>query len=73
MKKNYLVPENSYIFSDIKDYLKIDRETGREVRWTNFCYKVWLTKFSKEKHFKIKRMFEKFIISGSYMVMPSHK
>jgi len=73
MKKNYLVPENSYIFSDIKDYFKIDRETGREVRWTNFCYKVWLNKFSKEKHFKIKRMFEKFIISGSYMVMPSHK
>ena len=73
LKKNYLIPENSYIFSDIKDYFKIDIESGREVRWSNSCYKVWLSKFTEEKHFKIKTMFEKFIESGSYMVMPSHK
>lgn len=73
MKKNYLIPENSYIFSDIKNYFRIDRESGREVRWSNSCYKVWLSKFTEEKHFKIKTMFERFIESGSYMVMPSHK
>jgi hypothetical protein len=73
MMKNYRMIENSYIFSDIKDYTRIDRDSGREVRWTNLCYNVWLSKFSEEKHFKIKTMFERFIESDSYMIMPSHK
>ena len=73
MKKKLYGPENSYIFSDIKDYLRIDRESGREVRMINLCYKVWLSKFSEEKHFKIKKMFEKFILSGSYMMLPSYE
>lgn len=73
MKKNYVDPENSFIFSDIKDYFRIDRESGRKVILTNLCYKVWLSKFTEEKHLKIKNIFKRFIESGSYMVMPSHK
>ena len=73
MKQNYSVEENSYIFSKALDYIKIDKESGRQVRWTNLCYRLWLSKFSKEEHIKIKKIFEKFVGSGSYMMMPNGK
>ena len=73
MKQNYAAEENSYIFSKALDYIKIDKESGRQVRWTNLCYRLWLSKFSKEEHIKIKKIFEKFVGSGSYMMMPNGK
>ena len=73
MKQNYFVEENSYIFSKMQNYIKIDKESGREVRWTSLCYRLWLSKFSKEEHIRIKKIFEKFVESGSYMMMRNGK